>query len=378
MISLVLAAALSVLPTCDLEKPTGQPGCTREAVDALPMNAIQVIGTHNSYKAAIAPDEMATFKLINPKSAASLDYAHPPLPEQLDAGARQIELDYVYDPKGGRYLTPLGLKLAKEKQPYDTSLMAAPGLKVMHVPDLDYRSVCQTFVQCLTQMRDWSKAHPDHMPILVIMNLKDSQIAMPGATPLLPFDLAAMDSIDTEIRSVFAPDHLITPDKIQGRYPTLREAAAAGAWPKLKAARGKFLFAMDEGPAKTDLYRGARKSLEGRVMFVNVDETSPAAGYITLNAPKTQAARIAAAVKAGLIVRTRADADTVEARSNDASTQTAAFASGAHYVSTDYMTADTRLSPYEAHLPGGGVARLNPVESVEDVGLKSAPTPGSR
>jgi hypothetical protein len=135
---------------------------------------------------------------------------------------------------------------------------------------------------------------------------------------------------------------------------------------------------MDEGPAKTDLYRGARKSLEGRVMFVNVDETSPAAGYITLNAPKTQAARIAAAVKAGLIVRTRADADTVEARSNDASTQTAAFASGAHYVSTDYMTADTRLSPYEAHLPGGGVARLNPVESVEDVGLKSAPTPGSR
>ena len=141
----------------------------------------------------------------------------------------------------------------------------------------------------------------------------------------------------------------------------LRAAVAAGAWPKLKTARGKFLFAMDEGPAKTDLYRGARKSLEGRVMFVNVDETSPAAGYITLNAPKTQAARIAAAVKAGLIVRTRADADTVEARTNDHSTQTAAFASGAHYVSTDYMTVDTRLSTYEAHLPGDGVARLNPV-----------------
>ena len=86
MISLVLVAALSVLPTCDLEKPTGQPGCTREAVDALPMNAIQVIGTHNSYKSAIAPAEMATFKLINPKVAASLDYAHPALQEQLDAG----------------------------------------------------------------------------------------------------------------------------------------------------------------------------------------------------------------------------------------------------------------------------------------------------
>ena len=96
-------------------------------------------------------------------------------------------------------------------------------------------------------------------------------------------------------------------------------------------------------------------------MFVNVDEASPAAGYITLNEPKTQAARIAAAVKAGLIVRTRADADTVEARANDRTTQIAAFNSGAHYVSTDYMTPDRRLSTYEAHLPGGGVARLNPV-----------------
>lgn len=362
MISLALSAALSILPTCDLERPDGQAGCTREAVDALPMNAIQAIGTHNSYKIAIAPEEMAAFKQVNPMAAASLDYAHPPLSQQLDAGARQIELDYVYDPEGGRYLTPLGLKLAKDKQPYDISLMAKPGLKVMHVPDIDYRSVCQTFVVCLTQLKDWSKAHPDHMPILVMMNLKDSQITMPGAMPLLPFDLAAMDTIDAEIRSVFAPEDLITPDRVQGDYPTLRAAVAAGAWPKLKEARGKFLFAMDEGPAKTELYRGALKSLEGRVLFINTDETSPAAAYITLNEPKTQAARIAAAVKAGLIVRTRADANTVEARTNDHSTQAAAFASGAHYISTDYMTPDLRLSPYKVQLPGGGAARLNPVK----------------
>ena len=68
-----------------------------------------------------------------------------------------------------------------------------------------------------------------------------------------------------------------------------------------------------------------------------------------------------AALKAGLIVRTRADADTVEARTKDRTTQIAAFNSGAHYVSTDYMTPDVRLSSYEAHLPGGGVARVNPV-----------------
>jgi len=62
-------------------------------------------------------------------------------------------------------------------------------------------------------MRDWLRRHPDHMPILVIMNLKDDQIAVPGATPLLPFDAKAMDSIDAEILSVFRPSELITPTR---------------------------------------------------------------------------------------------------------------------------------------------------------------------
>ncbi len=120
------------------------------------------------------------------------------------------------------------------------------------------------------------------------------------------------------------------------------------------------MFALDAPEDQVALYRGGRRSLEGRVMFVNIDEASPAAAYITLNEPKEQAARITAAVRAGLIVRTRADADTVEARAGDRSRQDAAFAAGAQYVSTDYMKPDPRFGPYEAHLPGGGVARINP------------------
>nr|QQZ51399.1 hypothetical protein JKL49_10470 [Phenylobacterium glaciei] len=81
-----------------------------------------------------------------------------------------------------------------------------------------------------------------------------------------------MDGIDAEIRSVFPDSALITPDKVQGKAPTLAAAVKAGGWPKLKAARGKVMFAMDEGPAKTDIYRGQRKSLEGRAMFINTDE----------------------------------------------------------------------------------------------------------
>ncbi len=68
MIAALFAAAV-VSAACDLEKPSGAPDCTRAAVDALKMNTLQTVGTHNSYKAAIAPLEMANIRATNPKAA---------------------------------------------------------------------------------------------------------------------------------------------------------------------------------------------------------------------------------------------------------------------------------------------------------------------
>ena len=360
MIAALIAAA-AVSAACDLEAPSGKPGCTRSAVDALPMNALQAIGTHNSYKMAIAPNEMAMIRAVNPREADAIDYSHPPLAEQLKAGARQLEIDMVYDPAPGAFASPLGFRNAGAKaQPYDFAPLKQAGLKVLHEQSVDYRSVCPLFVDCLKDIRAWSKANPDHVPILVIMNLKEGGLALPGAVKAPMFDAAAMDMIDSEIRSVFPEAALITPDQVQGRAATLREAVAAGGWPSLKSARGRVMFALDCPPEQAARYRGDRKVLEGRAAFVNTDITSPAAGYITLNEPRELAGQIAAAVEAGMIVRTRADADTREARTNDTTRQTAAFASGAQYISTDYMTPDTRFSAYVAALPGGGKARLSP------------------
>ena len=359
MIALLAAAAISA--TCDLEAPSGKPGCTRAAVDALPMTAIQVVGTHNSYKMAIAPNEMAMIRAINPREADGIDYSHPPLAQQLAAGARQLEIDIVYDPQAGAFAAPMGFRNAGAKAvPYDFAPLRQPGLKVIHEASVDYRSVCPLFVGCLQDIQAWSKAHPDHVPILVILNLKEGGLNVPGATKAPMFDARAMDMIDAEIRGVFSEAELITPDQVQGGYATLREAVAAGAWPSLKAARGRVMVALDCPPDQVARYRGERKVLEGRAAFVNTDITSPAAGYITLNEPGQLAAQIAAALKAGLIVRTRADADTREARTNDTTRQIQAFASGAQYVSTDYMVPDTRFSPYVAKLPSGGTARLSP------------------
>ena len=112
MITALLAAAAVAATGCDLERPSGEPGCLRAAVDALPMTALQVVGTHNSYKEPIAPAEMKLLRAASPRTADSLDYSHPTLTAQLDAGARQLELDLVRDPEGGRWTRPLGLRMA--------------------------------------------------------------------------------------------------------------------------------------------------------------------------------------------------------------------------------------------------------------------------
>jgi len=60
-------------------------------------------------------------------------------------------------------------------------------------------------------------------------------------------------------------------------------------------------------------------------------------------------------------VRTRADADTVQARSNITTMRQAALDGGAQFVSTDYEVPDPRFGPYVVRIPGGTPARCNPI-----------------
>jgi hypothetical protein len=361
------ALAPPALAACNLHAAradTAGPGCAQRWMDAhLAMNDILTVGVHNSYHLRAAPPVLALIKAAAPTRWQGLDYEHEPLTAQLDDGARALELDLVYDPQGGRFAHPAGARLAHLPQdPAYVTAMSTPGFKVLHIQDIDYRSNCLTFIQCLTEIRHWSRAHPRHTPILITMNTNDEKSLVPGGTAELPFDETAYDALDREIAHVFTKAELITPDQVQGRYPTLREAVLTRGWPSLGAARGKILFALDEGPAHVAAYRGARRSLEGRLLFVNTDEASPAAGYITLN-EKADAPRITADVKAGFIVRTRSDADTVEARANDVSHREVALASGAQYVSTDYRHPDARLSDYQVRLRDGAITVCNPVRA---------------
>lgn len=327
------------------------PAGAREAPAPLKLNDIAVIGTHNSYKLPMPAATMAKVRAVDAKMADALDYGHRPIGEQLDAGARQLEIDVNYDPQGGHYA--VGSQDPRLKQ---------PGFKVLHIPGIDNSSSCVLLADCLRIIRRWSDAHPRHVPILLLFNAKDERNAARGGIDALPFDAAAYDALDAEVRAVMGPDKLVIPDDVQGSYPTLREAVLADNWPTLAASRGKFVFVLDEPPAKVAVYRGARKSLEGRVFFINTDEASPAAAYLTLNDPVRDADRIRRDVAAGYLVRTRADANTREARVNDTRPRDAALGGGAQYVSTDYLWPDPRFAGgYRVALPGRTIARCNAV-----------------
>jgi hypothetical protein len=344
-------------------------GCQRAWMDAnLKLNDLMSVGTHNSYKTEIPPAVLALLR-ADGKTHNGLDYRHRPLLEQLDAGARQIEIDVYYDPQGGRFSDPiLARRAGVVLEPARLAALAKPGFKVMHVPDIDVLSPCPTLIGCLQVIRGWSLKHPDHTPILLMFNAKTDR-SLVGGVGALPFDETAFDALDREIRSVIPARQLITPDDVQGRYPTLREAVLHDNWPTLGQSRGKVLFALDEGAEKVAAYRGKRASLEGRVFFVNTDEASPAAAYLTLNDPIAEPDRIRRDVQAGFIVRTRADADTVEARANDARRREAALSSGAQWVSSDYFWPEPRLANgYQVRLPKGEITVCNPVRAAARCG----------
>lgn len=353
VIAVMLAALLLLLPPAATAGPR-----------TLRLNDIQVVGTHNSYHLEASPAESVVRRNAG-FDDSPLAYSHASLTEQLEAqGVRQLELDLFADPIGGRYARPKLRRLAAEG-PYDPAMLEA-GTKVLHIQDYDYRSNCLTLVRCLHEVREWSRAHPRHVPLAVLLEFKDARlpVGLPAAVPL-PWTAARMDHVDAEIRSVFRPQELIVPDDVRDGRRTLRASVLRNGWPPLHRARGRVMFLMENREPHRSRYLTGHPRLAGRVMFTASAPGRSDAAFIQVEDPRGAGLpRIRRLVRRGFVVRTRADADTVQARRNDTGRSVSALSSGAHWVSTDYPAAGmaTRFaSPYLVQLPGGAFARCNPV-----------------
>lgn len=289
-------------------------GCATE----LRINEIQFVGSHNSFKQAMSPEHMRALRAQNPAAARALDYAHLPLSIQLDLGMRKLEIDVFFSPQ-------------------------SRSLVVGHVQTIDMNSNCDALAECFRQVRSWSNAHPRHVPIWISFNAKDQRIeGLPDPAPFTEDAFALFDEvIEAELGS-----RLIRPNDIVNLV-----------WPKLNDARGKILLILDEQGNKRDLYW---KNWRARPMFTNAPPEHPAAAIMILNDPIEQQEEIKKFVRAGYMVRTRADADTREAREGSTVRREAAFESGAQAVSTDYYVEDERFgSGYVVGI--AGYVRCNPV-----------------
>jgi hypothetical protein len=333
--------------------------------DCIRLNEIQVLGTHNSYHIAPPPPLLAALGA----RARDIEYTHRPLAAQLSQlGIRQFELDVYADPEGGRFAEPAAFRMIKGLEPLAPELRS-PGFKVIHTPDDDYRTTCGTLKACLSEIREWSRANPWHVPIMVMLEAKDAVREDPrgiGYVKPVPIGAAEFRALDAEIRSVFEGDHVLTPDRVRGTHASLAQAIQSDGWPVLKAVRGKILFALDNTDAHKAEYLQGNPTLEGRMLFVSSVAGEPSAAFIKMNeALADEEERIRQNVRARYLIRTRADIPTAEARSGSTTRRDAAFRSGAHYVSTDYPEPSPFGSGYLARLPGAErlAARCNPVNA---------------
>lgn len=368
--------------------------------DASPrLNQIQVVGTHNSYSqpadprvfevmnpiirpmmaqmfTALPPAILAALRDEHPNDTlqdlqAGLEYMFPSIEAQLRSGLRSLEFDLNVDHEGGRFLDPLPYRVLKQQgardlAPLYSEALSEPGLKVLHVADVDFRSHCPTFRLCLQQVRAWSDANPSHSPVFILLEPKFQSMtgAIPGSTRVDPFDARAFAEMDADIAEIIGRDRVVAPDDLRGDYPTLEAAALAGAWPTLEQARGKIVFLMIVPAlnlATFAPYMDGRPNLEGRMAFVQGRAGMPHAAFLMIDNALTRGDEIRDMVRRGYLVRTRADIDTGEARANDTTRREAALESGAQIVSTDYPFAPNIFGNTYVVSPFAGGERVNPV-----------------
>ena len=327
---------------------------TLPAAEDPPMNRVQFIGTHNSYHIAPSPKVRRLIETVAKGEGDAIDHTHRSLREQLEKlGIRQIELDLFADPQGGLYANPLGAKLAGEVDPSPDPAWKLPGIKILHSPDFDFRTTVPTLGKALRELAEWSKAHPDHEPVLVLLELKETSFS--PATRPVPFDKAQLEALEKEILAGLPLEKILTPDDVRGDAPTLREAVTTRGWPKLSEAAGKFMFALDNEGAVRERYLALGPD---RLLFASMPPDHPDAAWMKRNDPVGGFDEIKKLVAAGFMVRTRADANLKEIQAKDLTRFKKAIASGAQWISTDAPEELPHLPGYRVGWEGGRVWML--------------------
>lgn len=315
--------------------------------NALRLNQIQYLSSHNSYRKHTDKaiyTFLKNFEGILPYNLTEWEYDHVDIYTQLEKyGVRHVELDIYGDKAGGRFYERAGYTWTARDAASNVEALKQPGLKILHLPDVDFETHYHTFKEALSDIKRWSDDYPDHLPVYIMIEAKTETIgeylSFLGFVKAEKWDEENINAIETEILQVFPRNKIITPDDVRGSRTTLKEAVVKDGWPTIGESRGKVMFLLD-GESFSRTYKGDKLSLEGKLIFTNAkDAEQPDAAFIKRNKPDTT--DVQSLVEQGFLVRSMIGG-IYEAQSGSYAKFEMAKNKGVHFLSTDYYKPDER------------------------------------
>jgi len=249
--------------------------------ESIKLNHIKMLATHNSYKKTAVPLGRLFVSLGtgSKEEGQALKYGYKTITEQLSLGIRSMEFD---------------LRLRKTE------------FYLTHVPLVDNSSVAPSFDLALEEIKLYSTNNPNHLPIIILMEIKDDWMILDHA--LQKIDQSHLIKLDNLIKqklgnSLYQPKDLNEDDK------TLKETIQTTGWPSVKSLLGKVIIVLHPSNF-TQTYYEIDQTLQTQSMFLGLyeqDEDKEYASFFVHNSLNVD--RINELVDNHFIVRTRIDSE---------------------------------------------------------------------
>ena len=281
------------------------------ADSSIKLNEIQMIASHNSYKKrGTALGKLFIGLGSDFRESNALKYGYKDFTAQFEAGIRSMEID---------------LRMRK------TSFM------LTHVPLVDNSSVAPDFAMALDEIKLFSDHNPNHVPIIILMEIKDDWMILDHALQVIgPDQLTLLNQllIDKLGDILFMPNEMLEADK------TLLETVQSTGWPSVQSLLGKVIFVLHPGNFTSPYYE-LDESLESQAMFLAVYKTGIAEDYASFVVHnEIDVESISDLVDQGFMVRTRIDDYLIYEQDNYDN----AIMSGAQILSSDFTIGRSDLS----------------------------------
>lgn len=196
---------------------------------------LQFLATHNSYKKEKSNTEKLFSKFS--KELERGNYGFENITDQLNVGIRSFEFDIFCRRKRN-----------------------GVNFHSFHIGGLDMSSNAFDFSACLEEINLWSTSNPNHLPITIIIELKERG----GMYPYVPVETRDIQEFDALLKDKI--NNLYTPVQAFEGYENLNEMRAVKDSPSLAETMGKVMFILHRGNLTED-YIKLDEEYKSQAMF---------------------------------------------------------------------------------------------------------------